>query len=169
MSGLVSRTVLNDRAASGRATFHGAKFYAELRRRDVSTHFLDAVDRRFPAVADRSPPLAGRRRQRPHAGLGGWRAVEASASEYGIGDVNLVKPGVGETTRVLLRRVPWRVLVRPGAGRRPGHVLLLAEQRGVPVRGGGRPAVLLRRPDPPAVHPGRHRSGRTGRLAEVAR
>jgi len=54
--------------------------------------------------------------------------------EYGIGDPNLVKPGVGETTRVLLRRVPWRVLVRAGAPADDlAHVLLLAEQRGVPV------------------------------------
>jgi hypothetical protein len=54
--------------------------------------------------------------------------------EYGIGEVNLVKPGVGETTRVLLRRVPWRVLVRAGAPAADlAHVLLLARRRGVPV------------------------------------
>jgi len=40
---------------------------------------------------------------------------------------------VGETTRVLLRRVPWRVLVRRGAADSLGHVLLLARQRGVEV------------------------------------
>ena len=34
---------------------------------------------------------------------------------------------------MLLRRVPWRVLVRPDARAELGHVLLLAEQRGVPV------------------------------------
>jgi hypothetical protein len=68
----------------------------------------------------------------------GWRAVDRISAAYGIGDVNLVKPGVGETTRVLLRRVPWRVLVRHDAVLQPAdpelrHVLLLAEQRGVPV------------------------------------
>lgn len=30
---------------------------------------------------------------------------------YKISDVNLIKPGVGETTKVLLRRVPWMILV----------------------------------------------------------
>jgi hypothetical protein len=63
----------------------------------------------------------------------GWSAVERLSRAYGIDDVNLVKPGVGETTRVLLRRVPWRVLVRSAAAAELGHVLLLAEQRGVPV------------------------------------
>jgi hypothetical protein len=40
---------------------------------------------------------------------------------------------VGETTRVLLRRVPWAVLARPDAGVELEHVRLLAERRGVPV------------------------------------
>ncbi len=31
---------------------------------------------------------------------------------YGIGDVNLIKPGIGEATRVLLRRVPRLLLLR---------------------------------------------------------
>jgi hypothetical protein len=63
----------------------------------------------------------------------GWAAVERISEEYGIHDVNLVKPGVGEATRVLLRRVPWKILARAGAGADLDHVRLLAEQRGVPV------------------------------------
>jgi hypothetical protein len=72
-------------------------------------------------AADRTPTWAG------------WADVEALSERYGIGDVTLVKPGVGETTRVLLRRVPWAVLVRPGAGSELDHVRLLAARRGVPV------------------------------------
>ena len=34
---------------------------------------------------------------------------------------------------MLLRRVPWKVLVHPDARAEVAHVLLLAEQRGVPV------------------------------------
>jgi hypothetical protein len=59
--------------------------------------------------------------------------VERISEEYGIHDVNLVKPGVGETTRVLLRRVPWKILARKGGGADLDHVRLLAAQRGVPV------------------------------------
>ena len=141
VSGLVSRTVLND-ALIGPDDFHGAKFYADLAADDVSGTFLDAVSARFEAVADDVartwPEVAASDRSVTWAG---WRAVDRISETYGIGDVNLVKPGVGETTRVLLRRVPWRVLVRRGSGpaqdphRDPDlrHVLLLAEQRGVPV------------------------------------
>lgn len=133
VSGLVSRTVLNE-ALIGPGDFHGAKFYSELAGGDVSNLYLDAVtacfddvrgdvDRDWPAVAagDRTPTWEG------------WAAVERIAREYGIGEVNLVKPGVGETTRVLLRRVPQRVLVRADAAAALPHVLLLARQRGVPV------------------------------------
>ncbi|MFC9128466.1 phosphoribosyltransferase [Streptomyces sp. NPDC057099] len=133
VSGLISRTVLRADLV-GPHDFHGAKFYRELTGTDVSVTFLDAVSARFPEVedaacaqakdllaADRSPTWEG------------WAAVERICEEYGIHDVNLVKPGVGETTRVLLRRVPWKVLARAGAGSDLDHVRLLAEQRGVPV------------------------------------
>jgi hypothetical protein len=133
VSGLVSRTVLND-AYVGPGDFHGAKYYRELSASDVSLLFIDAITARFPTVADRVaadwPPLAASDRS-PH--WQGWRTTDEIAAKYGITNVNLVKPGVGETTRVLLRRVPWRVLVRPGSGEDLRHVLLLAEQRGVPV------------------------------------
>jgi hypothetical protein len=133
VSGLISRTVLRADLI-GPDDFHGAKFYRELIGADVSGHFLDTVAAAFDQVGagvakdvkslcsqDRSPTWEG------------WRAVERISEEYGIGDVNLVKPGVGETTRVLLRRVPWKILAQRGAGCDLDHVRLLAAQRGVPV------------------------------------
>jgi hypothetical protein len=133
VSGLISRTVLRADLV-GEHDYHGAKFYRELAAADVSVAFLDAVSDRFDAVdeavdaqvkellaTDRSPTWEG------------WAAVERISEEYGIHDVNLVKPGVGEATRVLLRRVPWKILARAGAGADLDHVRLLAEQRGVPV------------------------------------
>ncbi|MFD3570259.1 phosphoribosyltransferase [Streptomyces sp. NPDC058667] len=133
VSGLISRTVLRADLV-GPDDFHGAKFYRELADADVSNDFLDAVAARFDEVtgtvdidvkellaADRTPTWEG------------WAAVERISEEYGIHDVNLVKPGVGETTRVLLRRVPWKILAKRGADADLAHIRLLAEQRGVPV------------------------------------
>ncbi|MFI1676609.1 phosphoribosyltransferase [Streptomyces sp. NPDC020607] len=133
VSGLISRTVLRADLV-GPDDFHGGKFYRELADADVSNYFVDAIAARFDEVteavdvrvkellsADRAPTWEG------------WAAVERISEEYGIHDVNLVKPGVGETTRVLLRRVPWKILARKGAGADLDHVRLLAEQRGVPV------------------------------------
>ena len=132
VSGLVSRTVLSD-ALVGPRRYHGAKFYAHLAGADVSGRFIDAVESCFDEVAsavqaevaalasaDRAPTWTGR------------RAVEQISRRYGIDDFNLIKPGVGETTRVLLRRVPWKVLMHPDAVGL-GHIRHLASQRGVDV------------------------------------
>jgi hypothetical protein len=133
VSGLVSRTVLRADLI-GPDEFHGAKFYRELTDADVSGLFLDTVTARFAAVAaDVALDVKALQSQDRTPTWEGWAAVERISEEYGIGDVNLVKPGVGETTRVLLRRVPWRILAQRGAGADLDHVRLLAEQRGVPV------------------------------------
>ncbi|MGW3953358.1 phosphoribosyltransferase [Streptomyces sp. NPDC004752] len=133
VSGLISRTVLRADLV-GPHDYHGAKFYRELAGSDLSVAFLDAVSARFAEVADQVAAavreLAAADRTPSWAG---WAAVERISEEYGIHDVNLVKPGVGETTRVLLRRVPWKILARAGADADLDHVRLLAEQRGVPV------------------------------------
>jgi hypothetical protein len=133
VSGLISRTVLRADLV-GPDDYHGAKFYRELAGADVSTTFLDSVAAHFDEVtaavdADAKELLATDRTPT----WDGWAAVERISEEYGIHDVNLVKPGVGETTRVLLRRVPWKILAQRGAGADLDHVRLLAEQRGVPV------------------------------------
>ncbi|HEY2297572.1 MAG TPA: phosphoribosyltransferase [Jatrophihabitans sp.] len=133
VSGLVSRTVQNDQVLAP-GQFHGAKFYRDLAPVDVSGEFLDTVSAHFAGAAanvergwralrdsDRTPTWSG------------WAEVERISAAYDVNSVNLVKPGVGETTRVLLRRVPWKVLVRPDAVDELKHVLVLAEQRGVPV------------------------------------
>ncbi|RFA16950.1 hypothetical protein B7R22_01185 [Subtercola boreus] len=139
VSGLVSRTVFN-RELIGAGDFHGAKFYAGLRDDDVSAVFLDAVCAHFDDETVRAEVAEGVREAAAETRAGeraptwsGWHAVERISADYGIDNVNLVKPGVGETTRVLLRRVPWKILVRPGAREDIAHVLLLAEQRGVPI------------------------------------
>ena len=127
VSGLVSRTVLND--LIGPDDFHGAKIYAHLAPVDLSLVFVDSVAAHFAAVGDvdPGPPPADR------PSWAGWNAVTRIAAQHGIEDLNLVKPGVGEATRVLLRRRPWKVLVRPDRVGELEHILVLAEERDVPV------------------------------------
>ena len=61
--------------------------------------------------------------------------VKELAEAFGIEDINLIKPGIGETTRVLLRRVPWKVLIdeKYRESRELVHIVRLAEEKGVPV------------------------------------
>ncbi|MFI5803216.1 phosphoribosyltransferase [Streptomyces sp. NPDC051561] len=133
VSGLISRTVLRSDLV-GPNDFHGGKFYRDLADTDVSGLFLDTIAAHFDEVREAVDTEAKSLRNQDRTPTWeGWAAVERISEDYGIHDVNLVKPGVGETTRVLLRRVPWKILARRGAGADLRHVRLLAEQRGVPV------------------------------------
>ncbi|MFI2231571.1 phosphoribosyltransferase [Nocardia testacea] len=133
VSGLVSRTVLN-RDLIGPDEFHGAKFYAELAADDVSGRLIETVTGAFETVRPQvSAQVAAVRSGDRVPTWAGWASVERVRAEYGIDSVNFVKPGVGETTRVLLRRVPWRVLVREPDAPEHAHIRLLAQARAVPV------------------------------------
>ncbi|CAN7609828.1 cysteine protease StiP family protein [Massilia sp. LjRoot122] len=133
VSGLVSRTVLDERI--GPEDFHGCVYYGEFAgfaAADQSQRFADALVALALAQADGGLP--------PATPLDAQAAAERSRSylagamaRYDILDVNLIKPGIGEATRVLLRRAP-RLLVL----RRPGtpdvrHLEVLAEEKQVPV------------------------------------
>ncbi|WP_245655511.1 phosphoribosyltransferase [Nocardia coubleae] len=133
VSGLVSRTVLNEKLIGPR-DFHGAKFYRDLAADDVSNKLIDTVTAAFESIRDKVPAAVAAIRDSDRTpDWSGWASVEKVRAEYGISTVNYVKPGVGETTRVLLRRVPWRVLVREADAPEHAHIRLLAAARNVPV------------------------------------
>lgn len=125
VSGLVSRTVLNEEFID-EGDFHGAKYYKELLPADVSYTFIDAVVAEFSNVSPQPPEDA------PVTWLG-MQSVERIQQEFDIANTHHIKPGVGETTRVLLRRVPWKILVNPTYDMDLQHIYMLAEERGVPV------------------------------------
>ena len=57
--------------------------------------------------------------------------VQKQAKKFCIEDINLIKPGIGETTRVLLRRVPWKVLIdeRYRYDKELRHIIKLAKEK----------------------------------------
>ena len=127
VSGLVSRTVLNLQFMKEH-DFHGAKYYKELEDVDVSNLYIDRVSAYFEQlqndVEQQSPaPVTWQ----------GMKSVQVIQQELGIANINFVKPGVGETTRVLLRRVPWKILINPKYVNELEHILLLAKEKNVPV------------------------------------
>ena len=133
VSGLMSRTVLREDLI-GPDDFHGAKFYKEWLETDVSNAFIEAICPHFASVAQEGLNIADNLRQSPPEitwqGLKDIRSIQES---FGIEDINLIKPGVGETTRVLLRRVPWKILVNAMDNPNLKHIMLLAKDRGVTV------------------------------------
>ncbi|WP_189022595.1 cysteine protease StiP family protein [Paenibacillus albidus] len=133
VSGLMSRTVLRDDLI-GPDEFHGAKFYKEWLDTDQSNVFIDSISPYFAgAAAEARRSAMDMLDSPPEITWQGLRDIQNIQQTFGIEDINLVKPGVGETTRVLLRRVPWKILVDTMDNPNLRHILLLAEDRGVPV------------------------------------
>lgn len=133
VSGLISRTVLNE-AILAEDDFHGAKYYTHLSDVDVSNAFIDTICAHFKEAL----VIAAQQdvRQLIDDTTPSWQgliSVEAIQKQFAIQHQNHIKPGIGETTRVLLRRVPWKILVNPSAEENLSHIYLLAKERGVPI------------------------------------
>ena len=125
VSGLVSRTFLRDDVIKG-DDFHGAVYYEELKDNDLSYQFIDTIEKEFQMNSQtENKPLT----------CHGIEEVKELAEKFQVKDMNLIKPGIGETTRVLLRRVPWKVLVSKESAADPCLVSIkqLAKEKGIPV------------------------------------
>ncbi|MFZ7944200.1 MULTISPECIES: cysteine protease StiP family protein [Bacillaceae] len=133
VSGLVSRTVLNGQFI-GKDDFHGAKFYQDLLAEDVSNEFIDVITQQFPIVWEEATQAASKKNYAEiETGFLGMADVMRIQEEFSIQSTHFIKPGVGETTRVLLRRVPWKILMRDPSSPFVKHILMLAEEKGVEV------------------------------------
>ncbi|QOS77094.1 cysteine protease StiP family protein [Paenibacillus sp. JNUCC31] len=133
VSGLMSRTVLREDLI-GPDDFHGAKWYKEWASSDLSVVFVDKVVDYFTKVEQEASLQADEALSHPsEVTWQGMEDIQAIQQAFGIQDVNLIKPGIGETTRVLLRRVPWKILIDRPNNPNLKHIMLLAEDRGVPV------------------------------------
>lgn len=129
VSGLTSRSILN--ASIGPGDFHGCVFYADCAPHDRSTWFLDQVASHFAgAVAESVRPHTRERWMRRRA-MNAF--LDRLFARYRIGDRNFIKPGVAEATRVLLRRLPYLLLLRDPDAPDVEHLRLLAEKKRIPI------------------------------------
>ena len=129
VSGLISRTVSNPSLVpAGR--FHGAKFYSHLADIDRSQDFIDAISAHFDHL---SPSELAPEARLPDAARRVSDELARLRSRYLVDRDALIKPGLCEATRVLLRRVP-ELLVLKELGMPDGrHLEALARTRGVRV------------------------------------
>ena len=130
VSGLVSRTILNEMI--GPDEWHGCLYYQEWedidRSRDYIACILDATPSPAKAqVVTPSPEEVVERRDRMH------RFVWTLLAERRVTNDNLVKPGIGEATRAVLRRAPEVVFVSEPYDPDVKHLVMLCQERGVSV------------------------------------
>lgn len=133
VSGLVSRTVLNTSFMEV-DDFHGAKYYKELAKYDVSNDYITKISSYF---TDTLFQQVEQMQLEPifieEPEWLGMKGIKEIQQRFSIHSIHHIKPGVGETTRVLLRRIPWKILVNPHTTQDLSHILLLAKQRGVEI------------------------------------
>src|SRR5262249_23018945 len=109
ISGLVSRSILNADVV-GPNDFHGCLYYEEFAGVDLSRWFVDEIEKEIGSQNFGGSP--------PPAVCRGSDLRQASTTflaemqrRFGVSNLNYIKPGIGEATRVLLRRVPDCVMV----------------------------------------------------------
>ena len=130
VSGLTSRTILNKYIDVEAGDFHGATYFDKFENIDKSNEFIDAVSNEFVNLEFIDATL--------HPLEDGWNGmsiVNDICTLMNIEDYKKVKPGIGETTRVLLRRVPWKVLINkdiPDTDPDIQHILVLCKEKNIP-------------------------------------
>ena len=120
ISGLVSRSILNE-AVIGPQDYHGCLLLDDMRDIDRSRSFVDAVSALMAPVTTppvTTPPVTTSQgiTAPPAEVLAALRAasdrcIENIMQRFGVTSRNLVKPGIAEATRAVLRRRPERVFL----------------------------------------------------------
>lgn len=122
VSGLISRTFLTGESLAGEG--HAAAYLEHLEAHDLSSAYVNALDDLCRAA---DPPLSpGLRPAQPAA------QAFAIAWQYGCTDPHRAKPGVGEATRVFLRRQPVALVIRASTPD-TAHLETLARAGNIPV------------------------------------
>lgn len=123
VSGLLSRTFYTDPQQ-----LHAARIEEDLRPYDVSQEYLNALESLTACLTPAHAQPAG---VRP---TGAPQQVLQQAQAAGVHDPHLLKPSVGEATRVFLRRSPAELWLRNPVHPDTLHLVQMAQERGVPVR-----------------------------------
>ncbi|MGV8122669.1 MAG: cysteine protease StiP family protein [Candidatus Xenobiia bacterium LiM19] len=135
ISGLISRSILNAEYI-GPDDFHGCLFYKEFAEIDMSGMFIDMVMKEVENLSLsiwNNPYSILSPAERHNLRALSLRFVEHMAAQNRTASIHHIKPGIGEATRVLLRRVPHCVFVRNMADDDVAHLIQLAGDKQVPV------------------------------------
>ena len=125
VSGCVSRTTSLTPNAP-----HGARFFEHLIPSDISQVFVDAID--SLAVVETLATRDGVHEDE-HLQRKSREWFESAKIQFNAKSDNHLKPGIPETTRVLLRRKPRLVAVQNLGSPEIAHLLFLAREMNVPV------------------------------------
>ena len=131
VSGLTSRTILNKFIDTEKGDFHGAVYFSQFESIDKSNEFIDTITKEFAELGETIQCS-----EVQSTSNDGMQIVNKICQEFDIADYKKVKPGIGETTRVLLRRMPWKVLIDNSVSMDDNdieHIVMLCNDKHIPI------------------------------------
>lgn len=129
VSGLFSRTVKTKDMTDNE--LHGAVYYKDNEKYDLSHKFINTI---MDAIKKKATHDDTHDECISDDSIKGIDEVNTIAKQFNIQDINKIKPGVGETTRVLLRRVPDKVLINKNAPKKYlKHIYQLAKEKNIKI------------------------------------
>lgn len=129
VSGLVSRSVYDPHTAAS-DDFHGCVYYHDFAEQDLSQFFVDEI---LASVAEQwDKPIRAAHYQAGQAAIS-EKLLADLATRYNVSQSNFIKPGIGEATRVFLRREARLLLLQDDAAEATLHLRWLAESRHIPI------------------------------------
>ena len=141
VSGLISRSVI-DKTQLSDSDFHGCYFYQEYADADLSNQFIEAIMNCIPQLkASAALSTQATVPESTNNSVFKQQLREQSKQflawilqEYGVSDLNLIKPGIGEATRVFLRREADLLLLQNNNHASIQHLLYLAKNKHIQIR-----------------------------------
>lgn len=128
VSGLMSRTFQRDDLI-GEYDFHGSKYYEEFKEIDLSNFYVDTISALYKDLELTEEDFP----KDTEVLNSGMKEVLRIGEHFDIPNHQLIKSGLNETSRVLLRRIPWKIIVNDLSNPELKHILMLAEDRNVSV------------------------------------
>ncbi len=132
VSGLISRSILNSDYIHVN-DFHGCVFYETFKKADLSQWFIQEIGAEIEQLWDDRLANSVEDLSQCDLQTQSQQFLVAIERDYGVVDENRVKPGVGEATRVLLRRVPDLLILRNPHDLAVAHLQVLAQEKQVAV------------------------------------
>ena len=135
ISGLISRSILNSDYI-GKDDFHGCLYYSQFKSHDLSQWFVDEMMQMVETLfhnQNQTLMVLDNEMNKQQAQQKSVDFINQVKQAYQINNVNLIKPGIGEATRVLLRRLPNLVILKNLTAPQTRHLVMLAHEKQIPV------------------------------------
>ncbi|TWX65493.1 cysteine protease StiP family protein [Colwellia sp. C1TZA3] len=130
VSGLISRSVINEQITQD--DFHGCISYLHLKEYDYSNWFINEISSCFSAQAYQAAEVITDE-QRASRYQQTQQYISQLMNDFTVSDINRIKPGIAEATRVMLRRVPDILLVNNNDNPDIAHLIRIANEKNVAV------------------------------------